>query len=132
MTESSNQKPRVSALPTGFGGSYDEYEGSGLNLNKLLISRPASTFFMRVAGEDCPGGGIVDGDIIIVDRSLDAKNNDLVVAVVDGQLLIRQFIEKDGCVQLSKEEFGEVLSFSQAQELEIFGVVTSSIREHRK
>lgn len=62
----------------------------GLDLNRRLLRRPASTFFMRMMGSDMAGYGILDGDLLIVDRSIKAQHGHMVIAVVHGEMVLRR------------------------------------------
>lgn len=64
---------------TGFPNAATDQTLSGLDLGKLLVQHPSSTFYMRVAGDTGQSAGIYDGDIIVIDRSLSCKKSDLVV-----------------------------------------------------
>lgn len=86
--------------PTGFASPARDYFDGGIDLNRHLIRDRTSTFIMRVSGESMAGAGIADGDEIIVDRALTPRDGSVVVAVVDGELLIRRLIMHDGVTSL--------------------------------
>ena len=75
---------------TGFGAAADDYAERGIDLNEQLVKNKPATFFMRVNSDAMTGAGIYKGDVVIVDRSLEAKNGKIIIAVVDGEMLIRQ------------------------------------------
>lgn len=66
----------------------DYVEGTALDLNTLMVERPAATFFMRMNGDSMQGAGIFSGDLLVVDRSLDPRPGNSVIAVVDGEFLV--------------------------------------------
>ena len=78
------------ANATGFGAAADDYAERGIDLNEQLIKNKPASFFMRVNSDAMSGAGIHIGDVVIVDRSLEAKNGKIVIVVVDGDLLIRK------------------------------------------
>ena len=78
------------ANATGFGAAADEYAERGIDLNEQLIKNKPATFFMRVNSDAMSGAGIFKGDVVIVDRSLPALNGKIIIAVVDGEMLIRK------------------------------------------
>ncbi|MHA7268862.1 LexA family protein [Arthrobacter sp. HLT1-20] len=86
--------------PTGFVSPARDYFNGGIDLNKHLIRDRTCTFIMRVAGSSMAGAGIADGDEIIVDRSLTPREGSVVVAVVEGELLIRRLSMLDGVTSL--------------------------------
>src|SRR3982750_1508959 len=78
------------ANATGFGAAADDYAERGIDLNEQLIRNKPATFFMRVNSDAMIGCGIHQGDVVIVDRSLQPANGKVVIAVLDGEMLIRK------------------------------------------
>lgn len=78
------------ANATGFGAAADDYAERGIDLNEQLIRNKPATFFMRVNSDAMTGAGIFNGDVIIVDRSLEAKSGKVIVAVLNGEMLVRR------------------------------------------
>lgn len=95
---------------------------TSLDLNHL-VKNPPATFFMRVEGEGLLQDGIHPRDLLIVDRSLDALPGKLVVAAVEGELVVRKLGEIDGQLRLVQPETTKEAS----GEFEIWGVVTTVI-----
>jgi DNA polymerase V len=123
------QQETRTANATGFGAAADDYMDRGIDLNEQLIINKPATFFMRVSGNSMVNAGIYDDDIVIVDKSIKAQNGKIVIAVLDGELLIRRYertLNKLRLVpetnKLSPIEIGE---FSDCK---IWGVVTCVIR----
>lgn len=113
------------ANATGFGAAADDYAERGIDLNEQLIKNKPATFFMRVNSDAMTGAGIQMNDVIIVDRSIEAGNGKVVIAVVDGEMLIRKLEINNGkkklmpaTKKLSAIDITELSSFS------IWGVVT--------
>ena len=79
------------ANATGFGAAADDYAERGIDLNEQLIRNKPATFFMKVSGNSMTNGGIFNGDIVIVDKSVQPTNGKIVIAVVDGEMLIRRY-----------------------------------------
>ena len=72
-----------------------------MDLNSILVYRPAATFFVRVSGDSMIGAGIQSGDILVVDKSLDARDGSIVIAELDEEFLVKQFRRwKDGSAWL--------------------------------
>ena len=89
-TKDFKQQNIKTANATGFGAAADDYAERGIDLNEQLIKNKPATFFMRVNSDAMDGAGIHIGDVIIVDRSLKAGNGKIIIANVDGELLIRK------------------------------------------
>ncbi len=79
------------ANATGFGAAADDYAEKGIDLNEQLIRNKPATFFFRMKGDAMKEAGIFDGDILIVDRSLKLTNGKVIVAILNGELLVRRF-----------------------------------------
>ena len=115
----------------GFPSPSAQYQEEPLDLNELLVQRPAATFFLRTVGESMIGAGIWPGDILVVDRSLTVKENDVVIACLDNELTVKFFHrERDGKVWLlpSNPSYPPI-SCGTEQEMEFFGVVTAVIHQ---
>ncbi|MFH0911237.1 MAG: translesion error-prone DNA polymerase V autoproteolytic subunit [Planctomycetota bacterium] len=112
---------RVSA---GFPSPADDYLEGRLDLNDHLVKNPAATFFVRVSGESMTGAGIFPDDILVVDRSLEARHGSVVIAVVNGELAVKRLSSQNGRIELRAENpaFGPI-PIGEATELEIWGVV---------
>lgn len=112
------------ANATTFPALPDDFTGQGIDLNEQLIRNKPATFFMRVHSDAMIEAGIHNGDVVIVDRSLPAANGKIIIAVVDGELLIRRLevVNKrtrlvPASRKLSPIDIGQV-------PLEVWGVVT--------
>ena len=93
--------------------------------------RKDSSFLFRVRGDSMTGVGIFDGDTIIVDRSIEARSGQIVLAVVDGEFTVKRLvINSSGCYLHPENDDFPVLELRGESELQIWGVVTSSIRKH--
>ncbi|HYE57580.1 MAG TPA: translesion error-prone DNA polymerase V autoproteolytic subunit, partial [Rhodothermales bacterium] len=116
----------------GFPSPADDYVESALDLNELCISNTVSTFFVRAEGDSMQGVGIEDGDLLVVDRSLDAVSGDVVVACVDGDLTVKRYVVSRGQAFLSPaSDAYPVIALHEGREWSIWGVVTFTIKRHR-
>ena len=90
-------------LPAGFPSPADDYLEGKLDLNRHLIKHPAATFFVRVTGDSMIGAGIHSGDLLVVDRSLEPADKNVVVAVLDGELTVKRLFKQNGILRLLPE-----------------------------
>lgn len=119
-------------LPRGFAGSFDDQVAGSLDLNALLISHPAATYFMRVDGDGLVSEGTDTGDILIVDRSLSPVNDDIVVAVVDGEFVVKQYHISETEKSLLSHYGESAITLNSDSEIALWGVVTATIRKYRR
>ncbi len=121
------------AVQAGFPSPADDYLDGEIDLSAYLIERPAATFLMRVAGDSMKGAGILDGDLVVVDRSIEPKSGHAVVAVLDGDLTLKRLRRlKDGRPVLQAEN-PDYPPFVICEETpaEIWGVVVGVVRRLR-
>jgi len=122
-------KAKVSgSVVAGFPSPAEQYQEPPLDLNELLVKRPAATFFVRVQGSSMTGAGINDGDLLVVDRSLRPASGDVIIACVDGDFTVKTYRrDKDG-VRLEPANLDfPVIRIKPGQELDYFGKVTAAI-----
>ena len=112
----------------GFPSPADDYIDKQLDLNELLIQNRPATFFMRVDGNALQSSGINHGDMLIVDRSINAAQDKIVVAVVAGELVVRRAENLENKLILTSDEDSghEVVD---GDEIQIWGVATSVIHQ---
>ena len=85
-----NQWDIPTANATGFGAAADDYMERGIDLNEQLIRNKPATFFFRMNSDAMIDAGIHSGDVLIVDRSVKAVNGKVIVAIVNGELMVRK------------------------------------------
>ncbi|HRN56716.1 translesion error-prone DNA polymerase V autoproteolytic subunit [Agriterribacter sp.] len=117
------------ANATGFSAAADDYMERGIDLNEQLIRNKPATFMMKVSGEAMVDAGIFSGDIVIVDRSLKAVNGKIVIAVLNGEMLIRRLEKTFNKVRLVPEtrKLSPIDIDLSAADFSIWGVVTYCI-----
>jgi DNA polymerase V len=100
-----------------------------LDLNELIIKHPAATFFMRVKGEGMLDSGISTDDILVVDRALSLSNHKIIIARLDGQLVVKRVLLSKGCLMLVDSKNNDPLVITAERDFEVWGVVTYIIRQ---
>ena len=124
----------LSRISAGFPSPADDYIENNLSLSELLIRNHLSTFLMKTSGDSMIDVGINDGDILVVDRSIEAKNRDIVIAILEGNLTVKRLLFKtNGLVVLKSENIAyKDIKIPESTDLEIWGVVTSVIHQFIK
>jgi DNA polymerase V len=123
----------LALIAAGFPSPADDHLDRDLDLHELLIQHPASTFYVRLAGDSMQGAGLYDGDILVVDRSLEPQHADIVIAVLNGELTVKRLFKQGTLVQLRPAYHRyPIITVTPDQELMIWGVVTGSIRQFRR
>jgi DNA polymerase V len=124
-----SQRDVRTANATGFTAAADDYMERGIDLNEQLVRNKPATFFMRVKGDAMIGAGIFDGDIVIVDRSIKAANGRVVIATLNGEMLIRRFEKTLNKIRLLPEtnKLSPIDVDISNSEFSVWGVVTYNI-----
>ncbi|HEX5024804.1 MAG TPA: translesion error-prone DNA polymerase V autoproteolytic subunit [Agriterribacter sp.] len=114
---------------TGFGAAIEDGTESGIDLNVQFIRNRPATFLMQVNGNAMTRAGIFNGDLVIVDRSVTAINGKIVIAILNGEMLIRRFEKKMNKVRLIPEtnRLAPIDVDPSASDFSIWGVVTYCI-----
>jgi DNA polymerase V len=118
-------------VPAGFPSPADDYLEGGVDLNRYLIERPAACYLMRVSGASMSGAGIMDGDLVVVDRSVEAVPGHVVVAVLGGEMTIKRLRRtRDGRAVLRAEhpDYPAVV-VGEGNPAEVWGVVVGCVRQ---
>lgn len=118
-----------SAVMAGFPSPAEQYVERPLDLNELLVSRPAATYFVRAQGDSMSGAGVQDGDLLVVDRSLEPEDGSMVIACVDGEFTVKTYRRDRRGVRLEAANPAyPPIRFAGEMELRVFGVVTAVVR----
>jgi DNA polymerase V len=113
------------AQASGFGAASDDYAERGIDLNEELIRNKPATFFMRVSGQSMVRAGIHHGDMVIVDRSINPRSGQIIIAVLDGDMLIRRLDIQLNRVRLIPEtDQLAPIDIAACSDFQIWGVVT--------
>lgn len=115
----------LSAVQAGWPSPAEDYIDEEINLHELAVRNPAATFFLRATGDSMLGAGIHDGDLLIVDRSVEAGHNRVVIAALDGELLVKRIVQRGRHTFLApaNPDFPEI-DITNREYVHIWGVVT--------
>jgi DNA polymerase V len=114
--------------PQGFPHRLTTISRGKLDLNRHLIKHPAATFFVRVSGDSMIEAGIHTGDLLVVDRSLEAVDGNVIVAALDGELTVKRLYKRGKALRLLPANTNyQPIEIQVQQTFEIWGVVTSVI-----
>ena len=128
----------LEVCPAGFPSPADSYVERALDLNDLVITDPAATYYVWAEGRSEVAAGIWSGDLLVINAALEPRDGDLVVASVEGENTVKRFRRNGGRVFLAPDPLPEEahqyreIHFGNGEELLICGVVTHSIRAHRR
>lgn len=134
-SENNNVSYIDTVIKAGFPSPAQDYISGTIDLNRELIRHKETTFLARVSGNSLQEAGICDGDIVIIDKSLEAKNGDFVVAFIDGEFTLKEFRfdEAENCAWLIPHNKAyEPIKVTQENDFLIWGVLTYTIKQLHK
>ena len=121
-----------SSVCAGFPSPADDHLEGEIDLNEMLIKNPVATFLIRATGESMKGADIVDGDLLIVDRSVEAHSGHIVVACLDGEFTVKRLCREAGRVWLQPaNEAFPCLEISSERDFVVWGVVTGKVKQFK-
>ena len=118
----------------GFPAPGDDQVERALDINDLVVKNPASTFFVRVSGDSMVGAGIFSDDVLVIDRSVDPSNGKIVVAAINGELVIKRLHQpssRQGLELVSENDEYEPIKVSEDENCVVWGVVVGSVRQFK-
>ena len=122
-------------LSAGFPSPAGDHEENRIDLAEILVPHPSASFTLRINGHSMTRAGIHDGDLAIVDRSLNARDKDVIVAALDGDLVCKRLVIKHGRTWLvpdCEDPTYKTAEVTGRDGFEIWGVITATIRFHRR
>lgn len=127
----SNELPLYSSRPAaGFPAPGDDQVERVLDINDLVVKHPASTFFVRVEGDSMEGAGIFSGDVLVIDRSIDPTDGTIVVAALNGEMVVKRLNVSHGNQSLVSENSNYApIKVGEEEDCVLWGVVVGSVRQ---
>ena len=118
------------AVPAGFPSPADDYLDMDLNLHDYLVQHPSATFCVKAIGDSMIDAGIQSSDVMVVDRALTPKNNDIVLAVVNGEFTVKRIKKNDEELYLMPaNENYRPMKIREDMDFQVWGVVTFIIHK---
>jgi DNA polymerase V len=115
---------------TGFGAAADDYAERGIDLNEQLVKNKPATFFFRMKGDAMKDAGIFDGDVLIVDRSLKPASGKIIIAILNGELLVRRLHKNfSSAFLIAENDRYKTINLAEFSDFAIWGTVTYVIHE---
>lgn len=122
------QQQVQTANATGFGAAADDYMDRGIDLNEQLIRNKPATYFFKMKGDAMTGAGIFDNDILVVDRSVKNINGRVIVAILNGELLVRRFHKNfSSAFLIADNDRYKTINLAEFGEFAVWGVVIHAI-----
>ncbi|MDR2549557.1 MAG: translesion error-prone DNA polymerase V autoproteolytic subunit [Desulfobulbus sp.] len=119
------------SVSAGFPSPAEDYIEQALDVNDLLVTNPPATFFVKVAGSSMVEAGIHPDDILAVDRSREARHGDIVIAIVNGELTVKELATTPTLRLIPRNSAYEPIVLREHDDFEIVGKVTGLVRRFK-
>ncbi len=120
-------------IRAGFPSPAQDYMDLSIDLNRELIRNPSSTFYGRVKGDSMQDAGVSEGDVLVIDKSLEPQDGDMAVCFLDGEFTLKFIqLEKDAIWLIPANEAYDPIRVTVENEFLIWGIVTYTIKNNRK
>lgn len=121
--------PFVGGIKAGFPSPAIDFEDNRMSLDKFLVKNHEATFYAKADGDSMIGAGIDDGDIMIIDRSLQPADNKIAVCCIDGEFTVKRIkIEKDGIYLIPENKDFQPIHITESNQFIVWGIVTYVIK----
>ena len=122
--------PMVEGIHAGFPSHAEDYTEPVLDLNRYVIKNPASTFYARISGDSMVGVGIQDGDIVVIDKSLEPANDQIAVCFIDGEFTLKRIHTENGRLFLMPHNPNfPSIEITEENNFQVWGIVTYIIKK---
>lgn len=120
----------VTSISAGFPSPADDYMEQGIDLNRELIRNPGATFYGRVKGVSMKDAGIDEGDVLVIDRSLEPRNGAVAVCYLDGEFTVKRIqIDHEGLFLVPANENYRPVKITGENDFTVWGIVTWVIKK---
>ena len=120
-------------IRAGFPSPAQDYMDLSIDLNREMIRNPSSTFYGRVKGDSMQDAGVSEGDVLVIDKSLEPQDGDMAVCFLDGEFTLKFIqLEKDAIWLIPANEAYDPIRVTVENEFLIWGIVTYTIKNNRK
>ena len=128
--ENTNELPFISSgIKAGFPSPAADFDESKISLDNVLVKNREATFYAKASGTSMIGAGIDDGDILVIDRSIEPQNNKIAVCFIDGEFTVKRIkVEKDGVYLMPENKDFQPIKVTNENVLVIWGIVTYVIK----
>lgn len=129
--ENSRELPFItSGIKAGFPSPAADFDETRISLDKALVKNPDTTFYAKANGQSMKGAGIDDGDIMVIDRSIEPRNNKIAVCLIDGEFTVKRIKKtKEELLLIPENSDFQPIKITEEDQLVIWGIVTYVIKK---
>jgi DNA polymerase V len=130
-TDSNLEMPFIAAgIKAGFPSPAADFDEVRISLDQIVVKNKSATFYAKASGNSMIGAGIADGDVLVIDRSLEPADNKIAVCYIDGDFTVKRIkIEKNSICLVAENEAFQPIKITEENELIIWGIVTYVLKK---
>ncbi len=129
QTDVGLQLPLLEGVQAGFPSPAADFIDLSIDLNRHLIKHPSATFYARAKGDSMKDAGIFDGDLLIVDKSIEPTDGKIAICYIDGEFTVKRIkIDKDELWLMPSNAAYQSIQMREGNSLSIWGIVTHVIK----
>ena len=117
-------------ISAGFPSPADDFKELRISIDQEVVRNEEATFYARVSGESMQGAGLDDGDLLVIDRSIEPKNGKIAVCYIDGEFTVKRLkVVEDGVFLIPKNPKYQPIKVTEENELIVWGIVTYVVKK---
>ena len=117
-------------ISAGFPSPADDFKELRISIDQEVVRNEEATFYARVSGESMQGAGLDDGDLLVIDRSMEPKNGKIAVCCIDGEFTVKRLkVVEDGVFLIPENPKYQSIKVTEENELIIWGIVTYVVKK---
>lgn len=120
----------TAGIKAGFPSPAADFDETKISLDAVLVKNREATFYAKASGTSMTGAGIDDGDILVIDRSLEPRNNKVAVCLLDGEFTVKRIkVNKEEMFLMPENKSFEPIKITEENQLIIWGIVTYVVKK---
>ena len=117
-------------ISAGFPSPADDFKELRISIDREVVKNEEATFYARVSGESMQGAGLDDGDLLVIDRSLEPMDNKIAICFIDGEFTVKRLkVTKDEILLIPENPKYRPIKVTEENELIIWGIVTYVVKK---
>ena len=117
-------------ISAGFPSPADDFKELRISIDQEVVRNEEATFYARVSGESMQGAGLDDGDLLVIDRSMEPKNGKIAVCCIDGEFTVKRLkVVEDGVFLIPENPKYQSIKVTEENQLIIWGIVTYVVKK---
>lgn len=130
-TESNLEMPYISSgIKAGFPSPAADFDGSRISIDQIVVKNQTATFYAKANGSSMIGAGIDDGDILVIDKSIEPQDGKIAVCFIDGEFTVKRIkVQENSLLLLPENKLFEPIEVTQENDFIIWGIVTYVVKK---